>query len=136
MPLRDACAPITALFLGLSFAAPVRAETVLVSNEKANTVTVLDAASLAVLRTVPVGQRPRGIVLSPDAKLLFICASDDDSINVLDLDSYTLKEPLPSGPDPETFALHPDGLHLYVSNEDDSLVSIADIKQRRAIGES
>ncbi|HUH85857.1 MAG TPA: hypothetical protein VLX85_14700, partial [Stellaceae bacterium] len=38
------------------------AETVLVSNEKGNSITVLDAASLKVLRTVPVGQRPRGIV--------------------------------------------------------------------------
>src|SRR5277367_5271848 len=99
---------------------PAAADTILVSNEKGNSITVLDGATLEVIKTVPVGQRPRGIVLSKDKSVLYICASDDDDINVLDLATYTLKEPLPSGPDPETFALHPDGLHLYVSNEDDS----------------
>src|SRR5260370_15311574 len=112
-----------------------QAGTILVSNEKANSITVLDADSLEIVRTVPVGQRPRGIVLSKDRNTLFICASDDDRIEVLDLKDYMLKEPLPSGPDPETSALHPDGEHLYVSNEDDSLVSIVDIKQRRVVGE-
>ena len=114
---------------------PAGAETILVSNEKGNSITVLDAGTLAVIKTVPVGQRPRGIVLSQDKRALYICASDDDDINVLDLDTYSLREPLPSGPDPETFALHPDGQHLYISNEDDSLVSIVDIKQRQVVGE-
>ena len=45
-------------------------ETILVSNEKGNSLTVLDCASLAVVKTVPVGQRPRGIVLSKDGKQL------------------------------------------------------------------
>src|ERR1700688_1371274 len=108
---------ITAAILCAAWGGRALAETILVSNEKANTITVLDADSLAVIKTIPVGQRPRGIVLSEDKNSLFICASDDDAIDVLDLKDYALKEPLPSGPDPETFALHPDGQHLYVSNE-------------------
>ena len=112
-----------------------RASTVLVSNEKGNSITVLDGATLKLIKTVPVGQRPRGIVLSQDKRTLYICASDDDEIEQLDLDTYTMKEPLPSGADPETFALHPDGEHLYVSNEDNSLVSIVDIAERKIIGE-
>jgi PQQ-dependent catabolism-associated beta-propeller protein len=123
------------LALCLTLGPVVSAETLLVSNEKGNSITVLDADSLKVLRTVAVGQRPRGILLSKDKKYLYICASDDDRIDVLDLDSYTLQAPLPSGPDPETFALHPDGNHLYVSNEDNSLVSIVDIAAHRITGE-
>ena len=76
-------------------AQPAVADTILVSNEKGNSITVLDGASLKVIKTVPVGQRPRGIVLSKDKNSLYICASDDDDINVLDLNTYTLKEPLP-----------------------------------------
>jgi len=44
------------------------ADTIYVSNEKDNTITVVDGATLATLKTIPVGQRPRGIVLSKDAR--------------------------------------------------------------------
>jgi PQQ-dependent catabolism-associated beta-propeller protein len=116
-------------------AAPAAAETVLVSNEKGNSITVLDAKTLAVQKTIPVGQRPRGIVLSQDKSQLYICASDDDTIQVLDLNSYKLTGTLPSGDDPETFALHPDGKHLYVSNEAKSAVTVVDIPARKVIAE-
>ena len=58
-----------------------RAETIFVSNEKGNSITVLDAATLTVQKTIPVGQRPRGIVLSKDNNTLYICAIDDDEID-------------------------------------------------------
>src|SRR5271169_1499830 len=124
-----------AIFLLSAISGSKAGEIVLVSNEKGNTITVLDANSLEVTKTIPVGQRPRGIVLSKDMNELYICASDDDQIDVLDLNTYQLKAPLPSGADPETFALHPDGKHLYVSNENDSLVSIVDIAERRVAAE-
>ena len=63
-------------------------ETIYVSNEKDNTITVIDGDALQVTKTVPVGQRPRGILLSPDRKFLYICASDNDRIEVLDHETY------------------------------------------------
>ena len=72
--------PLMAVLL---LTAPARAERVLVSNEKDNTITVLDGQSLAVVATVPVGARPRGIVLSRDRKSLYICTSDADHIEVV-----------------------------------------------------
>ena len=57
----------------------------MVSNEKDNTITVLDGETLKPVRTVKVGERPRGIVLSQDGQHLYICASDSDRIDVLDL---------------------------------------------------
>jgi YVTN family beta-propeller protein len=94
------------------------ADTVYVSNEKDNTITVVDGSSLAAVKTIPVGQRPRGILLSKDAKSLYICASDSDHIEVLDLARNAIARTLPSGPDPEYFALDPAGKLLYVANED------------------
>ena len=49
-----------------------------VTNEKDNTVSVIDIKKKKVIKTVKVGQRPRGIILSKDEKLVLICASDDD----------------------------------------------------------
>src|SRR6516164_6397655 len=76
------------------------ADTIYVSNEKDNTITVVDGSSLAPVKTIPVGQRPRGILLSKDAKSLYICASDSDHIEVLDLASDEVVRTLPSGADP------------------------------------
>src|SRR5260370_36013400 len=106
--------PALALALSVAPLGGGRAETVLVSNEKGNSITVLDGESLKVLRTVPVGQRPRGIVLSQDQKTLHICASDDVEIETLALEKFTLGQPLQSGPDPDTFSLHPVARPLIV----------------------
>jgi YVTN family beta-propeller protein len=45
-----------------------------ISNERDNTVTVIDAATLKVTKTIPVGRRPRGLVISPDFREVLVCA--------------------------------------------------------------
>ena len=72
MPLPLTPFRAAALALGLLAATPAGADTILVSNEKDNTITVLDGATLRVLRTVPVGERPRGIALSRDKRQLYV----------------------------------------------------------------
>jgi YVTN family beta-propeller protein len=41
------------------------APTIFVSNEKDNTITVLNADTLETIKTIKVARRPRGIILSP-----------------------------------------------------------------------
>ncbi len=65
------------------------AERIFVSNEKDNTITVLDGDSLKITDTVKVGQRPRAILLSTDGKSLYICVSDSNRIEVLDIATLT-----------------------------------------------
>ena len=72
-----------------------------VSNERDHTISVIDMATLEVVDTFPVGQRPRGILLSPDESLLYVCASDDDAVQVVDLATRRVIDTLPSGEDPE-----------------------------------
>jgi PQQ-dependent catabolism-associated beta-propeller protein len=105
------------------------AYTAFVSNEKDNTISVIDTETLAVIKTFKVGQRPRGIILSNDGKWLIVCASDDNIIQVYDTKTYELVKTLPSGPDPELLILHPSGNPLYVANEDDNLVTVVDINK-------
>ena len=68
----------SAALIGLTEGAA--AYTVYVSNEKANTVSVIDTDTMAVTATWKVGRRPRGITVRPDGKEVFVCASDDDRI--------------------------------------------------------
>jgi YVTN family beta-propeller protein len=48
---------------------------VYVSNERGNSVTVIDGTSFKALTTFPVGKRPRGIHASPDGKLVYVALS-------------------------------------------------------------
>jgi PQQ-dependent catabolism-associated beta-propeller protein len=113
----------------------VQAETVFVSLEKDNALALVDPVEGKLIKTVPVGQRPRGIALSADNKFLFVATSDDNTIKMLDADTLKELAKLPSGKDPETFALSPAGDRLYVSNEDDSLVTVIDLTTKKAIQE-
>ena len=69
--------------VGLS--TPAMASLAYVSNEKDNTLSIIDTETQEVVETIDVGQRPRGILLSKDHTKLYICASDDDTVQVLDL---------------------------------------------------
>ena len=111
------------------------AYTVYVSNEKDNSITVIDSATLEVKHTIPVGQRPRGIMLTKDGKSLLICASDDDEVQILDLGTEQIVGTLPSGPDPEPLNIHPSGSPVYIANEDDALMTAIDLEQRKVIAE-
>ena len=102
-----AFAGATLIFLAAFLGAVPRdaaADTIYVSNEKDNTITVVDGKTLEPTRTIPVGDRPRGILLSKDEKSLYVCASDSDHIEELDLASNKVVRTLPSGADPEYFA--------------------------------
>src|ERR1700751_2845195 len=125
------CSTLVAVgILGASGAA--RAETIYVTNEKGNTVSVIDGQSLEVVKTIPVGERPRGFVMSLDYKTLYICASDSDEIEAIDLDSGNVTS-LVSTPDPERIAISPDVKFLFASKENDSLVSVIDIGAKRVV---
>ena len=62
-------------------AQPALADRIFVSNEKDNTVTVLDGDSLTITDTIKTGQRPRDIHVSVDGKSVYVCASDSDRID-------------------------------------------------------
>ena len=110
---------------------------VLVTNERSGTLSVIDGASHAVVATVALGKRPRGMKTSPDGKLLYVALSGSpiagpgvdesklppadkgaDGIGVLDLATLKLLKVLRGASDPEQLAVSADGKRLYVASED------------------
>ena len=113
----------------------VIAETIYVSNEKDHNISVIDGNSLEVIKTVKVGHRPRGIILSKDKKKIIICTSDDNRITVVDVASLEVEYYLPSGPDPELMVMDEDGKFIYVANEDDNMVTVVDYHGKKIVKE-
>ena len=127
--------PIKYLLPALFAAGPALANIAYVSNERGNSVTLIDTDTLEVLRTIDTGQRPRGITISPSGHELYLCASDDDTVEVYDPKTMELLHTLPSGPDPELFVLHPSGNPLYIANEDDNIVTVVDVEKHSVLAE-
>ena len=123
------------LFLLLAVPSFADAATAYISNEKDNTISVVDLDKMEVTDTIKVGQRPRGIILSEDEKSLYICDSEDNRIAALNLETLKVDFNLLSGPDPELLILHQDGRSLFIANEDDNLVTVTDTKERMIVEE-
>ena len=133
MARRDAALTLVIGLWALSSSA--HAATAYITNEKGNSISVIDLDKLEVTHTVKTGQRPRGIALSKDDALIFVCLGDDDTIAVID--TKTLKEvgEMPSGPDPEQLRVSPDGKLVFVANENDALLTAIDTATRKVVSE-
>ncbi|SEG63165.1 PQQ-dependent catabolism-associated beta-propeller protein [Thalassococcus halodurans] len=116
-------------------AAPALADEIWVTNEKDDTISVIDIDTLEVVRTIPTGERPRGITFSKDHSVVYICASDSDAVQVMDPETGEILHDLPSGEDPEQFVLHPDNRRLYIANEDDAITTVVDTETRKVIAQ-
>src|SRR5215469_4776801 len=132
---------------GLAAASTAYAARAYVSNEDDGTVTVLDTQRLAVVATVAVGRRPRGLALTRDRTRLYVAVSglpkcpppmrdedcaklprDRSADGIAVMDTATLR-PLPTirgVSDPERVALSRDDRTLFVTDEDAARLSVLD----------
>ncbi len=99
---------------------------VVVSSEKDNALTLVDARTLAVVGTVPTCRRPRHLQFTPDRKRLLVACGDSGQADQIDLASRRSVGRVAIGPDPEIFDLSPDGRTLWVSNEEDGELNAFD----------
>src|SRR5580704_4167847 len=102
--------------------APSPAFRIYVTNENSGDLSVIDASTLEVVATVPLGKRPRGIHASPDGKTIYVALSGSpiagpgvdesqlppadktaDGIGVLDVEQNKVLRLIQSGSDPENF---------------------------------
>ena len=109
------------------------AETILISNEGSDNITIIDLKSYEVLATINGGKRPRDMHYIPKSNSLLVAASEDDTIYRIDLDTYEITGKLETGDDPEIFDISPDGKIAVVSNEDDNAATVIDINSGKII---
>ncbi len=116
--------------LSLSAALPAGARgtgLIFVTNEKSNTISVLDSSD-RVVATMETCARPRGIHFNSDRTQFFVGCADDSVVAVYDIATKALVRRYRDIEEPETFDLHPDGRHLYISNEEEAEASVLDLE--------
>jgi YVTN family beta-propeller protein len=116
-----------------------------VTNERVGEISIIDPASHRQINRIAVGKRPRGLVASPDHKLLYVAVSGSpiggpgidesslpppdqaaDGIAVIDLASNKIIKTLRGVSDPEQLAISPDGARIYVSSENSGKLMVLD----------
>src|SRR6478735_233901 len=107
-----------------------------VSNEMSHDVSVVDLSTSAVVATIPIVGRPRGIQTSPDGRTVYVTSSDAqpgresnvDGIVAIDVATRKVRTMFHVGTDPEQFGVTPDGERLYASNEDGGTATAVDTR--------
>jgi PQQ-dependent catabolism-associated beta-propeller protein len=106
---------------------------IFVSNERGNALTVLNATNYTQETVVKTGARPRGMVFSPDHRLLYVACGGSNRIDMIDVASLKVVGHIGGIDDPETFALDKAGTHLFISNENSAELSIYDLATKTLV---
>ena len=121
-------------FLLVGVASQAHAELrIFVTNERSDDVTIIQADSGTVLKTLAVGKRPRGVTASADGKRVYIANSNSDSLSVVDTAALNVVNSFPAGKDPEGLTFNREGTLLYVVNENESAVTVIEPANGRIV---
>ena len=86
------------------------------SNSNSDSLSVIDARTLAVLSTVPAGIDPEGLTLNRAGTALYVVNENELSVTVLDAATLEIRKKIAVGKEPETAVASPDGRWIAVSN--------------------
>ncbi len=128
---------------------------VYVADERANTVTVIDAASFKKIESISVGQGPHNVQVSPDGKWLWVTNNGEPgmaaekmpagkmpkgehaamggagAVWVIDTASNKVVAKVPVGKHPAHVVVSGDGRTAYITNGTDNTVSVVDTATQR-----
>jgi len=91
---------------------------IFVTNFAGSTVSVVNATSWTLVKSIPTPAQPHGIVLSPDGQFAYVACYGGAAIAVIDTSAAGLARTiaLPAGSEPYGMAISPDGRYLYASD--------------------
>ena len=133
---------------------------VYIADEGANTVSVVDAASFKKISSIPVGQGPHNVQVSPDGKWVWVTNNGDHdkgaetmpadqmpkarhgamagagagAVWAIDAATGAVVAKVPVGKHPAHVVVAGDGRTAYITNGGDNTVSVVDTAVQRVIG--
>ena len=101
--------------LVLAVVAPASAATLLISNTKSESASVIETDTLEVVGTIALGKgKPNRIVFHPDGKTAWVVYDKSHDLGVIDVESRRLLKRVKIGGNPYNLAFTPNGSHLVV----------------------
>jgi YVTN family beta-propeller protein len=76
----------------------------LISDLDAGELVVLDVSTRTVIKRVPLGKQPEGVLVAPDGSRAFVAVNGDNRIAVVDLKTWTVIKTLSPGTGPDGMA--------------------------------
>jgi YVTN family beta-propeller protein len=108
--------------IGLS----LNAQTAYITNYGANTVSVINLATNIVTTTIPVGNQPYGVSVSPDGEKVYVVngnGGSSGSVSIINTATNNVTATITVGTSGNCPAISPDGSKVYVTNWNSSSVS-------------
>jgi YVTN family beta-propeller protein len=84
----------------------------------------MPAAADSVVATVPIGNNPYGVTVSPDGSHAYAANFSSDTVSVVDTATNTVTATIVAGSHPYGIGVHPDGTRVYVTNSGADSVSV------------
>ena len=96
------------------------------SNDKDNTITVVDLEALRPIATIDLAglKRPDGCTTSPDSKKLYVAALESDTVAVISTQTNQIVKQVKVGKEPRRIIFTPDAGRVFVSSEESDEVTI------------
>ncbi len=111
--------PLATMLWGLALLvaqpAPAAAATLLVTNTKSDTISVIDTETLEVTGTIPLGKgKPNRVAFHPDGRTAWVVYDKSHDLGVVDVDARRFLRRVRIGGNPYNLAFTPDGRTLCV----------------------
>jgi YVTN family beta-propeller protein len=105
-----------------------------VTNSGGNSVTVFDLRNMQTAATIPVGDNPTEIAVSPTRNEVYVVNTGSGSVSVIDAVTNKVTATIPVHRDPSSIGVDAAGERAYVANAGSNNVSVLDLGRRREIG--
>jgi YVTN family beta-propeller protein len=115
----------TAIAPAQAQAVPTRNERVYVANSGSDTVSVIDADTNAVIATIPVGDRPTGVLAV--GSRVYVTNQASNTVSVIDVATNSVIDTVAVGVRPGGLDVDAYGDEVWVANEGSNTVSVIDI---------
>ncbi len=107
-----------------------------VSAEEADSVDIVDVAKGEVVKSVKVGDRPRGIGFLPDGSRAYVAAENADMVNVFDTAKQEVIARIKVASRSNGVVVHPDGKRVFLSSGGKGTVQVLDTATNAIVAET
>src|SRR5216684_8872391 len=89
-----------------------------------SSVSVIDTATYSVVATIPVGQYPASVAITPNGAFAYVANFNSNSVSVIDTATNNVTGTVSVGTGPSGVAITPNGAFAYVTNYTSASVSV------------